>query len=265
MYPDCMIDRRYSKKVLVVAACLLSLSYSPRLYTQVTVASVEAVYEISPTQDHKETATTFLVEANGKAEWVTARHVFERTSYPAKTTVFIDQAGEWKAANVGVIYSPVYDLAILHWPEMPEVAKGFPICDPKDSIGFETTLYFLGFPFGQSTDSVGGTLPPNLPLVKRAWLAGSQAMGFKSHPIMVLDAINNYGFSGGPIIRFSASVQPFQACLVAVTVGFHGESEPVSSEGKETGARVLYNTGLMYGVPADAILETLAKAQPQTK
>ena len=153
----------------------------------------------------------------------------------------------------------------MHWPEMPKAAKGLPICGAKDPLGFETVLYFLGFPFGRFTDAVGGTLPPTLPLVKRAWLAGAQRIDSNSHTLFVLDAINNYGFSGGPIIHFSVAIQPFQACLVGVTVGFLGGSEPVMSAGKKTKASVLYNTGLMYGVPADGITELLGKPQTPTK
>jgi hypothetical protein len=253
-------NRMYATTALTITACIFSL-VSPHVFAQLNTAAASVVFEISPTADHKETATTFLVEANGKAEWVTARHVFESVGYPAQTTAFIYQAGEWKALRVSVIYSSVYDLAVLHWPEMPEGAKGLPICGANDPVGFDTVLYFLGFPFGQSTDSVGATLPPTLPLVKRAWMAGSQNLGSKSHPMLVLDAINNYGFSGGPILRFSVAIQPFQACLVAVTLGFHAEPEPVISAGRKTEASVLYNTGLMYGIPADGITELLGKPE----
>jgi hypothetical protein len=167
---------------------------------------------------------------------------------------------------VSVTYSTVYDLAVIRGPDMPSGIQGIPICDSKKSpMGYDTLFYFLGFPFGLSVETEFGTSLFNLPLVKRAWLAGSVPIDNKSHRLMVLDAINNYGFSGGPIVLTSPGLAPFSVCLVGVTIGFLPRSEQVVVSGKKIEASVPYNTGLMFGVPAIGIREVLEASQKPPK
>ena len=242
------------KTVLVLCAATLATPAAPVL-AQISTTAMASVFQISPDAHHTVTATTFLAQINGKPELVTARHVLESLSFPTKTTVYINTDGGWKPFTVTVTYSLVYDLAVLHTEQLGPNAIGMPICGEDEPLGFDTNLYFLGFPFGLSVDAVSGPLTPRLPFAKRAGLAGSMYLGLTSHPMLVLDAMNNYGFSGGPVIKHVQSIRTFQACVMGVTSAFYPGVEPVKTGGRSTGAGVEYNSGLMYAVPRSGILD----------
>jgi hypothetical protein len=75
-----------------------------------------------------------------------------------------------------------------------ELTQDLPLGATLNEIAPSQDAYFLGFPFG-----IGLNLAkPTLPFVKRATVSGIYHDG-DGTKFLLLDAINNQGFSGGPV------------------------------------------------------------------
>jgi hypothetical protein len=114
-------------------------------------------------------------------------------------------------------------------------------------LAFGQDVYFLGFPYKMWSDvgSIMGGLP--CPFAKKGTVS---SLGFGDPQVLYIDAINNEGFSGGPLI-FSPLGKPTDVRVAGVVSKFRIEHEPVLDEkGNQTGHTVPYNTGFLvaYGV-----------------
>jgi hypothetical protein len=233
---------------------------------QLETAVFERVIEISATADHRETGTAFFAQIDHSMELVTARHVLEAAHFPESGTIYFNSSAGWHPLKMTAKYSDIYDLALMHIDGYPSATQGIPLCVTSFPIEYQTTLYFLGFPFGIHTDAVTKDLPQFLPYVKRAGLAGAIKNGFTSSPLLVLDGLNNYGFSRGPVLIVRNDIEPFKACVCGVTIGYLPGSEKVRDvRGRQIPNEVPYNSGLMYAVPANGVLNLAKKPSAAAK
>ncbi len=85
-------------------------------------------------------------------------------------------------------------------------------------------LIFLGFPFQKHTNT-DDTVPSLASFVKHAFLAGAEAID-ATHSMLVLDAVNNYGFSGGPVL-ISKPELPLRYCVFGITSTFTAGVEAI--------------------------------------
>jgi hypothetical protein len=86
-----------------------------------------------------------------------------------------------------------------------------------------------------------------LPFVKKGTLSVYDTLTAVKRPWV--DAINNDGFSGGPLVFLATEPNVFK--VAGVVSKYRVEEEPVINEKDEpTGLRVRYNTGLLlaYGI-----------------
>ena len=114
-------------------------------------------------------------------------------------------------------------------------------------------VYFLGFPYGLEGDYPGLNSGFPLPYIKRALVSMLCGPG---HTDMVLDAINNEGFSGGPVV-FQESAEIWK--IAAVISGFKNQRSPVYKSGTNdlTDLEHEYNSGLIYACPIDVAIRII--------
>ena len=76
-----------------------------------------------------------------------------------------------------------------------------------DGIVWGQDAYFLGFPFGIGFDLGGGSLP----FVKKAIVSGLYK-SINGVSLVLLDGINNPGFSGGPVVFCKMGTKELVCC-----------------------------------------------------
>ena len=119
---------------------------------------------------------------------------------------------------------------------------------------------FMGFPFNLHTEAPGvKELRANaLPYLKHAMSSGYLPVD-ATHNLMVLDGINNEGFSGGPLL--AKDTNPLHFCVAGVVTAYKYSDVLIYDEKENpTGSIVRENTGLMYAVPSSAIAETIEQS-----
>ena len=200
--------------------------------------------------------TAFTVDHDGRRYFVTARHVVDGITSGDHLQVFND--GQWRDCPASVIgFGPgSVDVAVLALPvklspnhPLPATAKGL-------SVGQE--VYLAGFPFGLHS-VVGDDLNANYPIafVKRGVLS---AFGREDgHEVFYLDAHNNPGFSGGPVVFRPTNSQDFS--IAGVISGYRFNAEPVYDGERDTGMRIHSNTGIVICWPSHHVMK-LIEASP---
>ena len=159
------------------------------------------------------------------------------------------------------MYSKIYDLALLELPpgsveeEGTNDPQGLPMCK---SWLVNESVYFLGFPLGLHIEvpKLKGAELYAFPFVKHAILSGSIQVD-SSHTVLVLDGINNPGFSGGPVIIKDNN--KFNFCVCGMVTGYVSVAEKVlDSKQVDTGHTIQSNTGLILAVPNGAFSDLIA-------
>ena len=191
----------------------------------------------------KSQGTCFTIDHENQQYIVTARHLVESITGPA--TIRIKHEGVWKDCPVNLVghCGGEVDISVL--------AAGFQLSPTYSlpttgSMTLGQDVYFLGFPYGLTSEV--GELNQNfpLPLVKKATLSAIDA----NTNLLFLDGHNNPGFSGGPVVYSQVGKPDRELSVAAVISGYRFNMEPVYLEGKRTSLEFEYNTGIIvaYGI-----------------
>lgn len=220
----------------------------------------EIIQQVFSIRSSHGSGTGFTVRVDDRQYLVTARHLLDddgRVAIQQKATLEVQHAGKWKPVPYTLVCqtNAPSDIAVVALSRLlanfPEVQLGTP------GLTYGQEVYFLGYPFGWQGDvgAVNQNYP--LPYVKRAIVS---MLDFRASPMLVLDGINNVGFSGGPVAFKNASGK-WQ--VAAVVSGFNSVREPVfvGDTDEPTAYTVDQNTGLIDASPLDAAL-TAIRANP---
>ena len=198
---------------------------------------------------HVAYGTAFSMDVDGEEFMVTAKHLLGDTPLES---LKIMQHEAWHELQFEVIGrgKGEVDIAVLKVGSRLTIGET-DIQFTMAEIQPGQDVYFLGFPFklaGWAGDLIGG-LPA--PYVKKGTLSWIDFRQTDRH-VLHIDAINNEGFSGGPVI-FYRNGQPQQDSLriAGVVSKYRVEHEPVlDQDGNQTGMTVAYNTGFLiaYGI-----------------
>lgn len=153
------------------------------------------------------TGTCFALETDGRQYIITARHLVEGVRDHDSVRIFLGQ--RWQEIKVKAIFprNPRTDIVALL--SNRNVAPRMQIATAEAAIPIGQELYFLGFPFGLSTQ-VDESLSKPIPFINHAFLSAVDSR-FSSGNMLYLDGHNSPGFSGGPVIsRSQDEKQPFQ-------------------------------------------------------
>jgi S1-C subfamily serine protease len=170
----------------------------------------------------------------------------------------------WKSYRVAVLLgkNKCVDVAVLV-PAEKKVLVATPISYPSE-VTFGREVYFLGFPYGLFTSF--GTQAQSIALVKHAYASGvtNRAAFFpdgdKDEPLLLLDGLNNPGFSGGPVVGLDHKV-------IGVISGFRNYAIPLKVDGKMmTNATTPTNSGTIIVTYVNQAVDLIkAYAEKQKK
>jgi S1-C subfamily serine protease len=193
-----------------------------------------------------EYGTAFTIDVSGHEYLITARHLLPPDGKTVDVKIFRDKAWTTLAAEVVGRCRGEIDIAVLR--VVPRLTSlEFSVTASMADITLGHDVYFLGFPYKMSGDigSFMGGLP--CPFAKKGTLS---LLTPGSPQLLYVDAINNEGFSGGPLF-FYPQGKPLELRIAAVVSKFKVEFEAVLDErGEATQMRVPYNTGFLvaYGI-----------------
>lgn len=196
------------------------------------------------------TATAFSIEVEDRQYLITARHVVDASAPNTQLQVYRDASWQDIPYVRLEVEPPRVDIAVLAL--FSQISDTLPI-----ELGFENTflseeVFFCGYPFGLSIEGKALNSGYPLPFVKRGIVAAFEFNG--PDRCFFIDAINNPGFSGGPVVR---SNSPNKPCIIGVVSGYRATQEPVLHNGVPTAMVVGMNTGLMVAYPLTAALEAI--------
>ena len=194
---------------------------------------------------HEGIATAFTIDVDGREYLITAKHVVAGFKDQDKIDIFMNNG--WSPLTVKVFRceDPI-DIAVLVPPH--QLTVNFELPFDRTKFYFGQDAYFLGFPYGIQTSSVGINDPYPLAIIKRGTISGSEAVDqHKKAGLILLDGYNNPGFSGGPIVYRDLNQGADVMKVLGVVSGFMPEVVPVLQK---------------HGIRTPAAAGEAAKAQP---
>lgn len=186
--------------------------------------------------------TAFSIDVDGRQYLVTAKHLFKNSKNTSSLKfMHNNQWLDLKVAHVGsspgeidiAVYSPSILLS-ENWKLEPSI----------DGIIIGQDVYFVGYPYKMWTDAGKALSGKPCPFIKKGIISSS--FDPSGVHILYIDAINNEGFSGGPIIFKKPGCEDFQ--IGGVVSKFRTEIEDIlNKDGEPSGMTYHYNTGLLIG------------------
>lgn len=196
--------------------------------------------------------TAFALDLDGRQYLVSASHV---VGDGQEIRLFHD--GCWKDCPVTVVGmgKGEVDVSVLS----PQVRLASDIELPA-SIGnfiLGQDVYFVGYPYKMWSEGGEVMYGRPLPFVKKGTLSAGPDPTDDVKRLYV-DAINNEGFSGAPLLAAPPGTSNFS--VIGVVSKFKTEYEPViDEEDNETGLRVAYNTGFLVAYSVKHALDIIRK------
>lgn len=191
----------------------------------------------------KSLGTCFTIEIDGRQYIVTAKHVV--ASITDRTEILQD--GTYKEIPINVIGHGNGDIDISVLTTSFQISHAHPLSASSEGIILAQDVYFLGFPYGlanslENIQTLNRGFP--VPLVKKGIVSAFYDENDTTK--FLLDAHNNPGFSGGPVV-FSHPEDSYTGKLkvAAVISGYHSKSEPVYQNNMPTPLTYEYNTGIV--------------------
>lgn len=193
-----------------------------------------------------EYGTAFTIDVDSKQYLVSARHVTGDSDSISSLKLFHDKT--WKDLPITFVGSAKGEIDISVFAPSIRLSPSQPLEPTFAGLILGQDVYFAGYPYKMWSHGGGLMHGRPLPFLKK----GTFSAGLEANndvKILYIDAINNEGFSGGPVVFASQKGNDFK--VVGVVSKFKVEYEPViDKEDKDTGLRVAYNTGFMvaYGI-----------------
>jgi len=228
-----------------------------------------------------EAGTMFPIEVDNREYWLTAKHILTgRKSGPAGeitaktfTLDVLDPIGEaikWNQTEFKII-DPGKDIDIVVLvPNIKLQTVDIPSLKVSSSMGMGQECSFLGFPFANTwTATFSDSQKYKMPFIKHCYVSGIIRQATAA--VLVLDGINNPGFSGGPVLYRTG---PDQVVLGVISSYHHepGEVHSIEVPDVPTAAQapcnkkptkkkdvVDLNTGIILAFMADVAVDAIKK------
>lgn len=184
--------------------------------------------------------TAFSIDVDKREYWITAKHILTGAKHPPygkfnSRTVSLSllnplvgdaqRREQWLPVVFSVLdVGKDIDIVVLAAPK-PLLAQPLPSVPIGEGVVLGGDCQFIGFPYGGGWRTTLKTDEKDywFPFIKHCYVSGF-AGGYDGEPrLLVLDGINNEGFSGGPVLSHAGAEQR----IVAVISGYHTESAEV--------------------------------------
>jgi S1-C subfamily serine protease len=230
-------------------------------YAQVAANVTSRVMQI---RVPKGTGTGFLFDHHDISYIITAEHMVEGAGDNADVELLGPGDHQWRTVRFRVIHGhrPCADVAVLVFRDGWKVGP----VDPLPPGGPSTILlgqeaYFLGFPYGLVTDF--GKSEIAAPFVKHAYVSGFIGCSAiysetkTNSPLMLLDGMNNAGFSGGPVVTPDLMLPNHPMKVVGVISGYRNAPADALVDGQAVPSNILANTGLVIVIPIQEVIDLI--------
>ena len=188
--------------------------------------TLEIIRRVLNIQFGRQFGTGFAVTKSSVQFLITAKHLFGDIKNDSEIELNILTLRGWSLVKVKYhMYSNDIDIAVLELqgPRYP-VTKYNNTRLSSTGVIFGQDVYFYGFPYvlnGGYATSFHSEFP--IPLVKKACVS---AINNDLYPnCILLDGINNPGFSGGPVTYYNNQTKSHNIC--GVIMGYRPEQKPV--------------------------------------
>lgn len=197
--------------------------------------------------------TAFVVNDNDREYLVTAKHLVDTTLKEFKMQVFTNNT--WEEVSVSVVGhgKGEVDVSVFHCPSAL-CSTEFRLTLAQGGFVMGQEIFFLGFPY-KMWGNLGSFLDGRpCAFVKRGTLSFFDAYGMQ---VLYVDALNNEGFSGGPLL-FYPPAKPHEMRVAGIVSKFRIEHELVlDGAGEPTSMKVPYNTGFMVAYGMKHVVEII--------
>ena len=236
------------------------------------MVQTEAYYRVLRIKCGNDVGTTFTIEHNDEQFLVTAKHLFKKANFPSRCIVELLMDRGYVSKKVKIAYHeiPSVDIAVMKLCPPENVTPTYDNPFTKTDVIIGQDVFFLGFPFHFEHSVV--RMPSRgipMPLVKKACLSALQDMNDGSK-LLLLDGINNPGFSGGPVCFKPHSSKIMSIC--GIVKGYRYNPVPLYDDddnekpyivkdenGNETFYYVRENTGIIYAYDIIHVHEILRR------
>ena len=185
--------------------------------------------------------TAFTIDHQNKQYLITAKHIVPSNSRDTIIKLFHDKL--WKDLSVKVVGTAEGEVDITIFSPSVRLSPDVKLEPNAGGIIIGQDVYFVGYPYKMW--AVVGERKLPFPYIKKGILS-SPFFDEDGIQRFFIDAIDNPGFSGGPIVF--AEPNKYEYKVAAVVSKFKVEfEEVVNEEGEKTGLRCAYNTGFLIG------------------
>jgi len=221
--------------------------------------------------------SSFTIDVQNRQYLVTARHLV--TGIKNGNTIDVFHNNQWEPVKVNPLYTEPSEVDIVVLVLPTQISPSHPVEASFSNLSISGNAYFLGFPYGYRMDirELNNGYP--LPFVKQGIVSAFDVLPNK-YAMVVLDAVGNPGFSGGPMLRVNPNTKQLRVMAVVSGPLPHSpeEEEKVlrkvkKSDGKtpkgrssgndfelvETDMIVRGNPGMVVGYSIDSALDVISK------
>ena len=167
---------------------------------------------------------SFTIEVQDRQYLITAKHTVNNIKEGDKIEIMHD--GKWELLPVKPLYiqPPEVDIVVLILPK--QISPTMPIEPSSVGLFLSQKMYFLGFPFGLRMEYDGLNMRFPLPIVKSGICSAFiQPQPNTGYQIILVDGVNNPGFSGGPLVYVEQKSK--QLKIAGVIKGYRHQEEKV--------------------------------------
>lgn len=197
--------------------------------------------------------TAFTIEVNGSEYLVTARHLLDEGASEFELKIFHNTNWVSSPAQVVNHANGEIDISVLRLPTRL-THKEMVVTPSMADLALGQDVFFLGFPY-KMWSSVGSLMEGRpCPFAKKGTVS---SLGTEIPQVLYIDAINNEGFSGGPLFFYPLG-RPNELRIAGIVSKFRVDTEPVvDRDGNSTGLSVSYNTGFLVAYSINHALELI--------
>ena len=202
-----------------------------------------------------EYGTAFAIDYENKQYLITAKHLIDPSNQTSIRFFFNKKWVEIPVTLLGLGAGEI-DIAVFRaQAQLCTPVFDLPASSKDMVIGQD--VYFLGFPYKMWTDGGEVMRGRPCPFIKKGTLS-SAFVSDDGVPRIYIDAINNEGFSGGPIVFHTHGKYDFR--IAGVVSKFKIEYETViDPAGDHTEMTVAYNTGFLIGYEISNAIEIIKR------
>lgn len=200
------------------------------------------------------TGTCFASDFEGRQYLVTAKHVIAGLTNNSNIELYHN--GSWVTLQARLVgHHASADVSVI---SINQSLANLKLEASSNGIMLGQDTFFLGFPYmlaDEANTQINRNFP--LPLVKKAALSAILNDGLGHY--MLLDGLNNPGFSGGPVVFAQPNQNTYK--IAAIISGYRFSEEPVYQAEEQVPLNVRTNTGIIIAYNIENAIE-LIRANP---